>query len=505
METVHYIFDYSLETSKAFFFNRYDFWLFFTVLIVFYGFVYKKIKHRNLYLLLFSLFFYFKSGGFYFLLLLLSTLIDYLLGKKIYHSVDHFKKKIFVSLSVLSNLGILFYFKYSAFIIDSINNWFGTKFQVIDYFAVFANKLSNSNFEIENLFLPIGISFYTFQTISYSIDIYRGHVKPVKNILDFAFYVSFFPQLVAGPIVRASEFIPQIYKRYSLTQQEFGRAILLIITGMTKKILIADYLGANFVVQVFEDPERFIGFQNLLAIYGFALQIYGDFSGYTDIAIGIALLLGFRLPTNFNSPYKAQNITDFWRRWHISLSSWLRDYLYIPLGGNRGGKILMYRNLFLTMLLGGLWHGAAWRFVLWGALHGIALAIHKLIWGGKKNHKKSGVQRVISSFLTFHFVCFCWIFFAVKDIETGILMLKLIIYEFHPELILDTIIGYRNVVAVMLIGYLAHFFPFKFKKWYTIQFTNLSLVGKAAIMIITGILLFQVMSVEIQPFIYFQF
>lgn len=506
MEILDFIFNFSLNTSQAFFFNRFDFWIFFTVLIFFYALVYKKIAARNIYLTIFSLFFYFKSGGFYFFLLLFSTLIDYFIGAKIYRTKNRNKKKSLVLLSLMTNLGILAYFKYSVFFIENINSWLGTNLVAMDYFAVMANNLSGSNFNIESVFLPIGISFYTFQTISYSIDVYRGHVKPVKNILDFAFFVSFFPQLVAGPIVRASDFVPQIYRKYNVTKEDFGKAVLLIITGMIKKILIADYLGANFVGAVFEDPERFIGFQNLLAVYGFALQIYGDFSGYTDIAIGIALLLGFRLPLNFNSPYKAVNITDFWRRWHISLSSWLRDYLYIPLGGNKGGKIKMYRNLFITMLLGGLWHGAAWRFIFWGAMHGLALAGHKLITGKSNNQKnESQFIKIISAIVTFHFVCFCWIFFAAKDMDTGFLMLKLIFTNFHAELILETIIGYKEVIAVMLIGFISHMLPIKIKELYTAIFIKMPVYAKASVMILTALLLYQVMSSEIQPFIYFQF
>jgi D-alanyl-lipoteichoic acid acyltransferase DltB (MBOAT superfamily) len=324
--------------------------------------------------------------------------------------------------------------------------------------------------------------------------------------MDFAFYVSFFPQLVAGPIVRASEFVPQIYRKYSVSKEDFGRAILLIITGMIKKILIADYLGANFVGGVFADPEKYTGFQNLLGVYGFALQIYGDFSGYTDIAIGIALLLGFRLPLNFNSPYKAVNITDFWRRWHISLSSWLRDYLYIPLGGNRGGKSKMYRNLFLTMLLGGLWHGAAWRFIFWGAMHGIALAVHKVFSGLVPSQNRSNkFIKIFFGIITFHFVCFCWIFFAAKDMATGFLMLKLIFTNFHPELVLDTIIAYKEVIAVMIIGFVTHLLPINVKELYTVIFIKMPVYGKAIVIVITALLLYQVMSSEIQPFIYFQF
>ncbi len=288
------------------------------------------------------------------------------------------KRKLFVATSVFINLSLLAYFKYAYFFTDLFNSAFNTDFEVINLLAEWTNNLFGSSFNISQIILPVGISFYTFQTISYTVDVYRKKLKPVKNIIDFGFYVSFFPQLVAGPIVRAAEFIPQLYQKFKLTKQEFGHAIFLILNGLVKKMLISDYISINFVDRVFDSPLSFTGFENLMAVYGYSIQIYCDFSGYTDIAIGVALFLGFRLPINFNSPYKAMNITDFWRRWHISLSSWLRDYLYIPFGGNKKGKTSTYINLMITMILGGLWHGASLRFVIWGGIHGFGLVIHKL-------------------------------------------------------------------------------------------------------------------------------
>ena len=505
MEWLKYIFGYSLDPSDAFFFNRFDFWLFFTAMILLYSFIYRKPVFRNLYLTVFSLFFYFKSGGFYFIILLFSTLVDFFIGKWIHKSDSQKRKKLLVTTSVVINLAVLAYFKYAVFFTTNINEWLGTDFHAVDIFAQLSNALTGSNFNIESIFLPIGISFYTFQTISYSIDVYRGHVKPVRNIMDFAFYVSFFPQLVAGPIVRASDFVPQIYEKYEVNKAEMGRALFLIISGMIKKILIADYLGANFVGGVFEDPTKYTGFQNLMAIYGFALQIYGDFSGYTDIAIGIALLLGFRLPLNFNSPYKAINITDFWRRWHISLSSWLRDYLYIPLGGNRKGKFNTYRNLFITMLLGGLWHGAAWRFIFWGAMHGGALAVHKLYAGLPFSRPKNSFFNIVAGVVTFHFVCFCWVFFAAKDMNTGWVMINQIFVNFYPELVIPTIISYKKVFIVMAIGFIVHLLPQNIKEMYTVTFVKLPDVAKVGVMVVVAIFLYQVMAAGIQPFIYFQF
>lgn len=503
---MEYIFGYSLDPREAFFFNRFDFWLFFTAMLLIYGFIFKQRGLRNVYLTIFSLFFYWKSGGFYFLLLLLSTIVDFTVGRKIFKSGSVRKRKWLVAISVFFNLGVLAYFKYSYFVVENINEWFGTSLVAIDIFAGLGNALTGAEFNIESIFLPIGISFYTFQTISYTVDVYRNKVRPVNNILDFAFYVSFFPQLVAGPIVRASDFVPQIYAPYNVTREEMGKALLLIMLGMVKKILIADYLGANFVGGVFADPDKYTGFQNLMAIYGFALQIYDDFSGYTDIAIGIALLLGFRLPLNFNSPYKAVNITDFWRRWHISLSSWLRDYLYIPLGGNRHGKFNTYKNLMLTMLLGGLWHGAAWQFVLWGFLHGLGLAVHKLFM----EHfpalpSLKAVSRIFWGFVTFHFVCFCWVFFASKNMAMAWEMLNQIVNHFYLGLVWETVTGYKWVMLIIVFGMVAHLLPQSFKDGYTRLFIRLPLVIKAVVMAVLALFLYQVMAADIQPFIYFQF
>ena len=267
----------------------------------------------------------------------------------IYVTKEKWEKKLYLMLSIVSNVGLLAFFKYSYFFVDTINSLLGTELQAVNLLAAFANGTFGASFDIHDIILPVGISFYTFQTLSYSIDVYRGKIKPCGNIFDFAFFVSFFPQLVAGPIVRASEFLPQIKRPYYLSSSGFGSAIFLIMGGLIKKVVISDYISINFVDRVFETPEMYSGFMNLMAVYGYSIQIYCDFSGYSDIAIGLESLLGFKIPINFNSPYKSQNITDFWRRWHISLSTWLRDYLYISLGGNRKSKIRAYFNLFITI------------------------------------------------------------------------------------------------------------------------------------------------------------
>ena len=500
------IFIYSEQSPMIF--TALNFWVFFGILLFFYSFLYKNNYVRNSYLFFASLIFYYNSGGYYFSLLLFSTIVDYFVGIGIYKAKKQRKKKLLVTTSVLVNLGLLSYFKYSYFYIETINDIFGIHLEVVNILAEWTNAISGSHFDVSSIILPVGISFYTFQTISYSIDIYRGKLKPVKNIVDFGFYVSFFPQLVAGPILRAYEFIPQIYQKYSLSKQEFGHAIFLILNGLIKKVIISDFISINFVDRVFDNPLTYSGFQNLMGMYGYALQIYCDFSGYTDIAIGLALLLGFRLPVNFNSPYKAINITDFWRRWHISLSQWLKDYLYITIGGNRKGKIRTYINLAITMLLGGLWHGANLKFIIWGGLHGSALIVHKIyskLVHGSNPNKKSKLARFISIFITFHFITFTWLFFRAKDIGIVKDMLYNIFTNFSFVSIFDTLTSYINIFALMLLGFIIHWLPAGFKEKYRGLFIQTPNYVKGIIIIVLVFVMYQVKSSELQPFIYFQF
>ena len=449
----------------------------------------KTHKPKLIFVTLFSLYFYYKSSGAYFILLLFATAIDFTLAKLIYSSKDDWQRKFYIVVTLVVNLGMLGYFKYTNFLFDS-------------FFS-----LTGGNFEPLDIFLPVGVSFFTFQSLSYTLDVYRGHLKPVDNILDYAFFVSFFPQLVAGPIVRASDFLPQIYKPTVVTDEMFGRGVFLIGCGLFKKAVISDYISTNFVDRVFDAPSLYSGIENLFAVYGYALQIYCDFSGYSDMAIGIALLLGFRFPLNFDSPYQSRNITEFWRRWHISLSTWLRDYLYISLGGNRKGEARTYLNQMLTMLLGGLWHGASWRFIIWGALHGLALTVHKFYRSRvkKKAVGYSGGKNFVRVLLTFHFVCFCWIFFRAANMATVGEILAQIFYHFNLALLPEFIQGYKVVMMLMVIGYLLHFIPREAELAAQETITTMPLAGKAAFMISVIILVIQTKSSGIQPFIYFQF
>lgn len=482
------------------------FWLFFLLVLAGYSLIYKKLFIRNAYLFLVSLFFYYKSGGLFLFLLIFVTLIDFTCGLLIHHSRTKFMRRLFILLSIISNLGILAYFKYTGFFVETINDLLGTDYRVYDFLSAFSNSNLGTSFNISNIILPVGISFFTFQSLSYTIDVYRKKMDPVRNIIDFGFYVSFFPQLVAGPIVRASEFIPQLYSEFHLARREFSHALFLISKGLIKKIIISDFIATNFIDRVFDAPSIYSGFENLMAVYGYGLQIYCDFSGYTDIAIGLGLILGFRLPINFNSPYKAAGIADFWKRWHISLSRWLKDYLYIPLGGNRKGKFRTNINLIITMLLGGLWHGAALRFVIWGALHGIGLVINRIwnsIFGDRL--KQGRVGRAIAVFITFQFVSFCWIFFRAPDMDSVNTMIKQIFENFSPGSYMTVLPAYSSVFLLIAVGYIIHFLPERIKESYRGLFIRIPLIAQLVVIILVAILLYQMRTTEVIPFIYFRF
>jgi alginate O-acetyltransferase complex protein AlgI len=503
-EILERIFLYSADQPLLF--TQFYFWGFFIVCMFLYSFFYKEIIWRNLYLLVISLFFYYKAGGHFLLLLIFETAVNYWLADQIHKNSKQIVRKYYLIGSVVFNLGILAYFKYTFFFTDTINSIFGTHFVAQDLLAKATNSIFGSNYEIAKIILPVGISFHTFQALSYLIDIYRKSIKPVRNIIDFGFFVSFFPQIVAGPIVRATTFIPQLSLPYNLSREDFGRAVFWIITGLFKKVFISDYISINFVDRIFDNPGFYTGFENLMAVYGYAIQIYCDFSGYTDIAIGIALLMGFHLPPNFNLPYKAQNITDFWRRWHISLSTWLKDYLYIALGGNRKGKVRTYINLLLTMLLGGLWHGASLRFIIWGGMHGLGLAFHKIwIKYVPIAQSKSKLYNILALVVTFHFVCAAWIFFRANDMNGVRMVFSQIFSNFGFDVITNIIASYSTVFLVILLGFALHWLPDSVHLQAENRFIFLPAYAKVAVTVLVIFVLYQVKSSGLQPFIYFQF
>lgn len=468
-------------------------------LFLFLGFavIYNLLRNytnvRILYVIAFSLFFYYKTSGIFFLLLVFVSLNDFIIGRAMDRVHSQLYRRMLLALSCTVNLGLLCYFKYTNLLIEVFNNFT-------------AHPL-----DFQNIFLPIGISFFTFQSMSYVIDIYRRKIEPLTNYGDYLFFVSFFPQLVAGPIVRARDFIPQIRRApLTISRSEFGMGVFLIMVGLFKKAVISDYLSLNFVDRIFDAPLLYSGFENLMGVYGYALQIYCDFSGYSDMAIGIALLLGFHLNKNFDSPYKSATITEFWRRWHISLSSWLKDYLYISLGGNRKGNLRTNFNLMVTMLLGGLWHGASFRFLFWGALHGVSLAIHRSVMGHFPSFKAQGQdmprwRRVIGILITFNLVCLGWIFFRAESLGVAFDLLGQIFSNFRGGIFLDFMVGYPIVVGLMVIGYLLHFASDDLERKFQSLFIRLPLILYPVIIAILIWIVMQMRSGGVQPFIYFQF
>ena len=607
---------FAFDPNSPLLFTHFQFWAFFAIVFALFALFQSRTLLRNAYLFFVSLLFYYKTSGLFVGLLVFVTISDFFIARGIYHFRDRslVVKRLLLCLSVIIDLGILCYFKYAYFFADVVNQLFGTSLEVSNITAAWANDMTGSNFfSIDRIILPVGISFYTFQVISYTADVYKGLVKPVRNILDFGFYVSFFPQLVAGPIVKASDFIPQLYRRYSLSRMQFGMAVFWILNGLAKKIILSDYLAVNFIDRVFNNPQFFGGFENLSALFLYSLQVYADFSGYTDIAIGLSLLMGFYLPLNFNSPYKAQNAGNFWKRWHISLSRWLQTYLYIPLGGNRNitfgtyfwistitlialilsGNLYValtvlalalaviftawrypekrkhiYANLnsMITMLLGGLWHGASMNFMIWGGLNGIGMVIFKFwrdmsllsralvptllsvvlyvlklysflpLWNlllffmlfiaasawiryiynlaGCKN-PLTWLNRGWSILVTFTFITFTRLFFRsgsnldpaiANETAWGIAkdMINSIGTQWNVN-VLDVISAYRSVFILFVLGMIIHWLPTRFKRRYRICFAKMPLPLMAIVTVLIIFICYQFVTAEMQPFIYFQF
>ena len=641
---------FAYDPSSPLIFTQFYFWAFFGVVYAIFALVGSKRHMRNVFLFFASLFFYYKTSGLSILILLFVICSDFFIARRMSKKPEgSWKRKAWLVLSVCIDLGLLCYFKYAYFLADVLHSLTGSEFKVVDVFAQLGNMITGSErFDVDKIVLPVGISFFIFQIISYSVDVYRGDVKPVKNILDFGFYVSFFPQLVAGPIVRASEFIPQLYKKFSLSRRQFGVAAFWILNGLAKKIILSDYIAVNFIDRVFDNPLLFTGFENLAALFAYSLQVYADFSGYTDIAIGVAMLMGFYLPVNFNSPYKAPNPQDFWRRWHMSLSRWLRSYLYIPLGGNRNAsfgtyfwivlfalialilsgswvvsvilvafgaamlllahfkqssrkKLFSNINRFITMLFGGMWHGASWNFIIWGGLNGIGMIIY-ILWkdmkwgirllltgicaiglGAVRHFEPQPVWRILSVWMavvfagtlvrfiyhlfkpdamgapssgmdsarlciggtpikgskrvwittkrdsatawlgtvwaiaqTFTFITFTRLFFrsgsnldpaTANQVawETARNMVSQIGSPWDVSVIPDVCAGYWKVFALVIAGMVIHLLPARWKRRYRLGFAKLPLPLMALAAALVIFILYQFVTADTQPFIYFQF
>ena len=610
MELLHHILAFDADSPLLF--TQFYFWAFFALVYALFALIMangkkpianSRLHLRNVYLMFVSWFFYYKTSGNFLLILAFVTLSDWLIAQGIKSQITNHKSqiaKILLILSVAIDLGFLCYFKYAYFFTDAFNDLFGTHYTIVD-----------------QIILPVGISFYIFQVISYTADVYRGRIEPVKNILDFGFYVSFFPQLVAGPIVRAEEFIPQLYKPFRLSRRLFGVAVFWILNGLAKKIIMSDYLAVNLIDRVFDNPLLFSGFENLFALFAYSLQVYADFSGYTDIAIGVAMLMGFYLPMNFNSPYKSQSPQEFWRRWHMSLGRWLKTYLYIPLGGNRtvgfgtyfwitvialvsatltgwwvlaGGfwlvavlfaivakrmsethQKLIYSNLnsFITQVIGGLWHGASWNFIIWGGINGFGMIVEKIwrsinwhlrfasitvltaglcaadyytnlpvwrlfaVWAavlwfidafryiyhlceGKENGFTKALGTVWAILQTFVFITFTRLFFrsssnldpaTANEVawETAKNMVNQIGGAWSNAIIPDFLWEYRWVVAMFVAGMVIHWLPTNWKRRYRLTFSAMPLWLMVLAVCIAIVVIYQFVSAEMQPFIYFQF
>ena len=659
----------AFDADSPLLFTHFYFWAFFALVFALFALIMSgksadsrsRLHLRNVYLLFVSWFFYYKTSGLFLLILAFVTLSDWIIAKNLSQPLpnlsptsppalpsregakggsqerepragekeSHRSKRdlALLALSVTIDLGLLAYFKYAYFFTNMINDLFGTGFRVFDIFAYIGNGFSEAGrFSVDTIVLPVGISFYIFQVISYTADVYRGRIQPVKNILDFGFYVSFFPQLVAGPIVRAEEFIPQLYKPYRLSRRAFGMAVFWILNGLAKKIILSDYLAVNLIDRVFDNPLLFSGFENLFALFAYSLQVYADFSGYTDIAIGVAMLMGFYLPMNFNSPYKSQSPQEFWRRWHMSLGRWLKTYLYIPLGGNRkiglgtyfwlsliafvsaaltgwwwqilvpfailmacvaiydhlaessnlrifesSNRKLVYSNLnsFITQVLGGLWHGASWNFIIWGGINGIGMIVEK-IWRGMNWHLRMAGMTLLTGGLwlavyhtnlpvwrlfavwtgalwigtairyvyhlckgrdnrftkaagsawavlqTFTFITFTRLFFrsssnldpaTANEVAwtTAKNMVNQIGGAWSNAVIPEFLWEYRWVVAMFVAGMVIHWLPTNWKRRYRLTFAAMPLWLMVLVVCLAIVVIYQFVSAEMQPFIYFQF
>lgn len=445
---------------------------------------------RIIFLLALSYAFYSFWNWKYLPLIFGSSTVDFLLARAIGREERPRVRRALLAVTVVLNLGFLGFFKYWNFAVENAH--------VVR--ELLAGAPVSAGEVLKVTLPPVGISFFTFESMSYVIDVYRRELEAHKSYLRYLLFVSFFPHLVAGPIVRPRDLLPQLERAPSLTREQSGEALFLVAVGLVKKVVLSDQLAVNLVDRVFERPENFSAVEVLAGVYGYAAQIYCDFSGYTDIAIGSALLLGVRFPKNFDAPYQAGDLADFWRRWHISLSTWLRDYLYIPLGGNRISEWHTYRNLMLTMLLGGLWHGASWTFVFWGFLHGLGLAVTRAYQRWRGRATGSSALRPLMVLLTFHYVCFAWIFFRAPTFKQAMLVLKQIgtLTTFHPNLP-------AILVGLLAIALGSCYVPRSLHEGARRGFTQLPAPAQGALLFLVAIGLHEAASAAAVPFVYFQF
>lgn len=475
-------------------FNSLAFLGFMAVILVIYPRL--TLRVQNVFLLAGNYFFYGYWDWRFNLLLLISTIISFWAGRRIQASSNPKHRRWFLAFGVITNLGILGFFKYFNFFVDSTA-------------ALLSTIGVQPHTPVLQVILPVGISFYTFQALGYIIDVYRGKFEAEKNFIRFALFLSFFPLLLAGPIERAKNLLPQMSRPRTMTKEKVLEGLNLVLLGFFKKVAIADSLG-QIVESIFASPGEMSNGQLWTGVYAYTFQIYGDFSGYTDIARGIARILGFELMENFNAPYLSRNITEFWRRWHISLSSWLRDYLYIPLGGNRRGRARTYGNLVVTMLLAGLWHGAAWNFVLWGFLHGLYLAGHRVVLRGRQVELSwpgtlSGwAGDILKTVFTFHLVAVSWVLFKCSDLATAWTYLRGLFVGFDLSELRFAVVFAGGLMIALDIAqtYFRTHTWLTERKWSKISMVKFSV---AQIMLISVLSAAIAHIQTVMPFIYFQF
>ena len=462
------------------------FWVLFMLFLPVYALIKSQRTKMMLFVIAFSLYFFYKSSGIYFLLLVITSLIDWWVALFIESSKNRTERRIALTVSLVLSLSVLLFFKYSNFVLWNLEALIGGNFQPLD------------------LIMPVGVSFYTFRTISYVVDVYKGKIQPTDDYIDYLFFLSYFPCLVAGPILRASDFMPQVHENKPATREMIYGGLWLVMLGILKKAVFADYI-AQYNNIAFGNPTGYTGVELLMAVLGFTMQIYCDFSGYSDMAIGLGGIMGFNLGINFDFPYRSLNVTEFWRRWHITLSQWLRDYIYIPLGGNRKGRVRQYYNLMVTMLLGGLWHGAAWTFVVWGAGHGIALCVHKLCKPWLDGIESTRPTRFFSWLLTFSFVALLWIFFRASSFQAAGQIISGIFTDFEWAY-LPVFLARRSTWCIMLaIIYALHFVPRSIWDNLRDRFIAAPWWVKLLLFIILIQLVLQFASATVQPFLYSQF
>lgn len=484
-------------------YEQYDPLVFGTSFFLFYFFaflfVYRLLaKTRDLKIwtiIFFSVFFYYKAAGIYFFLLVFSAIFNFYIGNRIFVTKNELLRRITFHLAIVVNLGVLVYFKYTNFLLQILND------------------LNVGQFNPLSIFLPIGISFYTFKAMSYLIEIYMEMMEPIKSLRNFSLFIFFFPNVLMGPIDRASEFLPQLESDFSVSKTDISRAVFLIIAGLIKKHVIADYIGLNFIDRVFEVPLRFTGTENLIAMYGYSIQIYCDFSGYTDMALGIALLMGFKMRKNFNFPFLANSIMNYWQRWHMSLSSWLLDYLFKPLQmGLRNFRGLGNAlAILITFTAVGLWHGANWNFVIFGLIHSFFIIFSittkplRTLFYEKLGLSGSKVVHVFQVIFTFHLLMFTGVFFRAADFETALNVFHQVFTFLKPEVFPQFLEAYTIIIFLIVLGYIGHFTPQKVVDKTVEILSRVPIVVHAVLLALVIWLVIQSKSADIQPFIYFQF